>query len=60
MPIVVGSLAIFGLSAAFVAFAGVHLAKAADELAERLGIPRLIIGILLVASATSSGLRCLQ
>lgn len=47
------SLVIFLASASLVAFAGVWLARAADELAERLGIPRLLVGMLLVASATS-------
>lgn len=47
------SLALFGACAGLVAFAGVRLARAADELAERLGIPRLLVGMLLVATATS-------
>lgn len=47
------SVAIFAVCAALVALAGVRLARAADELAERLGIPRLLMGMLLVAGATS-------
>lgn len=47
------ALVVFVLTASVVAGAGVHLARAGDEIAERAGIPRLLVGMLLVAGATS-------
>lgn len=44
---------IFVVSAAIVGWAGVRLAQAGDEIAERTGLSRLAVGMLLVAAATS-------
>ena len=46
-------LGIFVVAAALVAWAGVHLARSGDELAEQAGLSRLLVGMLLIASATS-------
>jgi cation:H+ antiporter len=46
-------LGAFAIAAAAVAWAGVHLARRGDELAERAGLSHLLVGMLLVASATS-------
>src|SRR5690606_3763319 len=46
-------LAVFAVAAAVIAWAGVHLARYGDELAERAGLSRLVVGMLLVATATS-------
>lgn len=48
-----GWVALFAACATVVALAGVRLARAGDEVAELLGIPRLTVGMLLVAGATS-------
>src|SRR5690606_1662391 len=44
---------IFVVAGGAVTLAGVYLARAADELAERAGWSRLLVGMLLVAGATS-------
>lgn len=44
---------IFLVSAAAVAWAGVRLAESGDEIAEKAHVSRLLIGMLLVAAATS-------
>lgn len=44
---------VFLLAAALVTGAGVRLARAGDEIAERAGLSRLVVGMLLVAAATS-------
>ena len=44
---------IFVAAAAAVAVAGVQLAHAGDELASRAGIPRLLVGLILIAFVTS-------
>ena len=44
---------VFAAAAAAVAWAGVQVARAGDELAERAGLSRLFVGMLLVATATS-------
>ena len=46
-------IALFALSALVVTTAGVHLARAGDEIAERAQLSRLVVGMLLVAGATS-------
>jgi cation:H+ antiporter len=46
-------LGAFAVAAAVVAWAGVQLARHGDELAERAGLSRLLVGMLLVATATS-------
>ena len=46
-------VAVFAAAAAVVAWAGVRLARAGDELAERAGLSRLFVGMVLVAAATS-------
>ena len=51
--LVTASALLFATCAAVVALAGIRLARAGDELAELLGIPRLTVGMLLVAGATS-------
>lgn len=48
-----GWMVVFVVAGAAVAVAGVHLARSGDELAERAGISRLVIGMLLLAGATS-------
>lgn len=59
MPLPVFAVSTAGWSLIFVAaggvvtLAGVYLARAADELAERAGWSRLLVGMLLVAGATS-------
>ena len=52
MP-VAGWLGVFAVAAALVAWAGVHVARLGDEIAERAGLSRLLVGMLLVAGATS-------
>lgn len=47
------AIAVFVVSAAFVVFAGIGLARYGDELAEKTGWGKLWVGTLLVASATS-------
>jgi cation:H+ antiporter len=44
---------VFAAAAAMVTWAGVQLARAGDEIAERAGLSRLLVGMLLVAGATS-------
>jgi cation:H+ antiporter len=44
---------LFLVSAALVAWAGVNLARAGDEIARRAGLSRLLVGVLLVGAATS-------
>lgn len=46
-------IVVFVLSAAVVGWAGVRLAVSGDEIAERSGVSRLVVGMLLVAAATS-------
>jgi cation:H+ antiporter len=48
-----GWVALFALAALAVAWAGVRLAQAGDELAERAGWSRLFVGMVLIAAATS-------
>lgn len=43
----------FAVAGLVVAGAGVQIARAGDELAERLGLSRLFVGMILVATATS-------
>lgn len=43
----------FAMAGLVVAGAGVQIARAGDELAERLGLSRLFVGMILVATATS-------
>jgi cation:H+ antiporter len=47
------AVAVFAVSAVFVVFAGIGLAKYGDELAEKTGWGKLWVGTLLVATATS-------
>jgi cation:H+ antiporter len=47
------AVVIFAAAAGVVALAGVALARNGDELAERAGLSRLLVGMLLVATATS-------
>lgn len=44
---------VFAVAAAVLTLAGVQLARAGDEIAERAGLSRLFVGMLLVAGATS-------
>ncbi|MGD9797996.1 MAG: sodium:calcium antiporter [Acidimicrobiia bacterium] len=44
---------VFAAAAAVLTLAGVQLARAGDEIAERAGLSRLFVGMLLVAGATS-------
>lgn len=44
---------VFLLSAAVLTWAGVQLSRAGDEIAERAGLSRLFVGMILVAGATS-------
>lgn len=44
---------VFAVAAAVVAWAGVQVARYGDELAEKAGLSRLFVGMLLVAAATS-------
>lgn len=44
---------VFVVAAAVLTLAGVQLARAGDEIAERAGLSRLFVGMLLVAGATS-------
>lgn len=44
---------VFVPAAAAVTAAGVQLSRAGDEIAERAGLSRLFVGMLLVAGATS-------
>lgn len=46
-------LPVFAGAATVVAWAGVQVARAGDEIAERTGSSRLVVGMLLVAAATS-------
>ncbi len=48
-----GWAVVFLAAAAMVAWAGVRLARSGDEIAERAGLSRLVVGMLLVAGATS-------
>ncbi|MGM0385735.1 MAG: sodium:calcium antiporter [Actinomycetota bacterium] len=45
--------AVFLLAAALVVWAGIRLARAGDEIAERANLSRLLVGMLLMATATS-------
>lgn len=44
---------VFIAAAVVVAWAGVRLARSGDEIAERAGLSRLVVGVLLLAGATS-------
>lgn len=44
---------VFVVSGALIAWAGVTLARAGDEIARRAGLSRLLVGVLLVGAATS-------
>lgn len=44
---------VFAVAATVLTLAGVQLARAGDEIAERAGLSRLFVGMLLVAGATS-------
>lgn len=46
-------VALFGLAGAFVAAAGIVLARSGDEIATRTGLGGLLVGMLLLAGATS-------
>lgn len=48
-----GWVAVFGGAGGVVVWAGTQLARAGDEIAERAGLSRLLVGMLLVAIATS-------
>jgi cation:H+ antiporter len=48
-----GWIVVFAVAAAAIVAAGIHLARAGDEIAERAGLSRLLVGMLLVAAATS-------
>ena len=44
---------VFAIAAALVVWAGIRLARAGDEIAERAHLSRLAVGIVLMATATS-------
>ena len=46
-------IAVFLIAAGLVVWAGIRLARAGDEIAERAGLSRLVVGMILMASATS-------
>lgn len=48
-----GLVAVFAVSATIVAAAGIVLAQTGDEIAERTGLGGLVVGMLLLAGATS-------
>jgi cation:H+ antiporter len=47
------SALVFGGAASVLTWGGVRLSRAGDEIAERAGLSRLFVGMLLVAGATS-------
>lgn len=46
-------IAVFLIAAGLVVWAGIRLARAGDQVAERAGLSRLVVGMILMASATS-------